>query len=113
MTMTNIEIVLDEKLSSGEFVTYAEIADILHTEKNNVAERDSVINVLKQIISRQLKVCDVLDYKNGKNARDGIRYKTGCEHYLSFLEATQTLKQKKGNEKDKLCHNRIGSAFER
>ncbi len=99
MSMTDNEIVLDEKLSSGEFVTYREIADDLLTDTNNDAEQVRVVNALKQIVRRLQKDNDVIDYKNGKNARDGIRYKTGCEHYLSFLEATQTLKQKIGNEK--------------
>lgn len=99
MSMTDNEIVFDEKLSSGEFVTYREIADDLLTDKKNVAEQDRVIGALRQIVRRLRKDNDVLDYKKGKNAREGIRYKTGSEHYLSFLEATQTLKQKKGNEK--------------
>lgn len=99
MSMIKNKIVLDEKLSSGEFVLYANIVDELLTDKSNVEERERAIDALKKIVSRDLKNADVLDYKNGKDAEDGIRYKTGCEHYLSFLEATQTLKQKKGNEK--------------
>lgn len=99
MSMIKNKIVLDEKLSSGEFVLYADIVDELLTDKSNVEERERAIDALKKIVSRDLKNADVLDYKNGKDAEDGIRYKTGCEHYLSFLDAIKTLKQKKGNEK--------------
>lgn len=97
--MTNNEIALDEKLSLADYVTYKDIADALLTDTSDVKGRDRVIYALRKIVSRDLKNADVLDYKNGKDAEDGIKYKTGCQHYLSFLEATQTLKQKKGNEK--------------
>lgn len=99
MSMKKNKIVLDEKLSYGEFVLYADIVDELLTDKSNVEERERAIDALKHIVSRDLKNADVLDYKNGKEAEDGIKYKTGCEHYLSLLDAIKTLKQKKGNEK--------------
>lgn len=99
MSMNNNKIVLDEKLSLADYVTYKDIADALLTDTSDVKGRDRVIYALRKIVSRDLKKADVVDYKNGMDAEDGIRYKTGCEHYLSFLDAVQTLKQKKGNEK--------------
>lgn len=90
-------MVLDEKLSSGNYVTYREIADALFADKANVKEQDRIVNAFKTIVRRYLK--NALDYKNGKNARDGFRYKSGSEHYLKFLDEKEKLEAKSGNEK--------------
>ena len=95
--MTQNEIVLDERLSSGQYVKYIEVADALLTDKADITEQDRIINALKQIVRRNLK--NALDYKNGKNARDGFKYKNDYKHYLKFLDEKEKLKSKTGNEK--------------
>ena len=95
--MTQNEIVLDERLSSGQYVKYIEVADELLTDKADITEQDRIINALKQIVRRNLK--NALDYKNGKNARDGFKYKNDYKHYLKFLDEKEKLKSKTGNEK--------------
>lgn len=90
-------MVLDDKLSSGNYVTYREIADALFADKANVEEQDRIVNAFKTIVRRYLK--NALDYKNGKDARDGIKYKSGYEYYLRFLKEKEKLEAKKGNEK--------------
>ena len=95
--MTQNEIVLDEILSSGQYVRYIEVADALLTDKADMTEQDRIINALKQIVRRNLK--NALDYKNGKNARDGFKYKNDYKHYLKFLDEKEKLKSKTGNEK--------------
>ena len=82
--MTQNEIVLDERLSSGQYVKYKEVADALLTGKADKTEKARIINALKQIVRRNLK--NALDYKNGKNARDGFKYKNDYKHYLKFLD---------------------------
>ena len=95
--MTQNEIVLDEILSSGQYVKYIEVADAFLTDKADMMEQDRIINALKQIVRRNLK--NALDYKNGKNARDGFKYKNDYKHYLKFLDEKEKLKSKTGNEK--------------
>ena len=97
MPMTQNEIVLDEILSSGQYVKYIEVADAFLTDKADMMEQDRIINALKQIVRRNLK--NALDYKNGKNARDGFKYKNDYKHYLKFLDEKEKLKSKTGNEK--------------
>lgn len=95
--MTQNELILDQRLSSGQYVTYGDITDDLLTDNTSITEQDHIVGALKQIVRRHLK--EALDYKNGKNARDGFRYKNGYEHYLRFLYEKKTLKSKSGNEK--------------
>ena len=95
--MTQNEIVLDERLSSGQYVKYIEVADALLTDKADITEQDRIIHALQQIVRRKLKIA--LDYKNGKNARGGIKYKNDYKHYLKFLDEKEKLKSKTGNEK--------------
>ena len=53
--MTQNEIVLDERLSSGQYVKYIEVADALLTDKADMTEQDRTINAHKEIVCANLK----------------------------------------------------------
>lgn len=95
--MTENERVMDEILSRGTYVTYADIASILIKNKKDASEMEKVTNSLKQIAKRKLK--GILENKNGKNKNDGFKYKKGYEHYLQFRCKVDKLNALEGNEK--------------
>lgn len=106
--MTDKEKILDERLSTNEYVTYNEIAVDLVTDKSNEEELQKVSDSLKQIVSRKLKGKDVIDYKNNKDAKDGLKYKREYENYLEFLEKIKKLESSKGNQKKSLATIGLG-----
>jgi len=99
--MIKYEEILDEMLSGKEFVTYNDIADklLIATDKNDSKKIDNMVNDIKQTICRKLRKASVLDYKNGQDARNGVKYKSGCEHYLKFLKDVEKLRLLQGDKK--------------
>ena len=79
--------ILDEELSKGIYVTYYDIADRLIKDPSDTVALGKIIGQLKQYISRDLKDKGVVDYKNGTDGTDGLKYKPGYENYLKYLEA--------------------------
>ena len=93
--------ILDEELSKGIYVTYYDIADRLIKDPSDTVALGKIIGQLKQYISRDLKDKGVVDYKNGIDGTDGLKYKPGYENYLKYLEA------KKTREIDDFCPSRV------
>lgn len=93
--------VLDEELSKGKYVTYHEIADILSKDPNNIVDLEKIKGQLKAYVSRYLRFKGVLDYKNGKDEKEGVKYKQGYEHYLRFLEEKKEFEKRPRPEKRK------------
>ena len=78
--------VLDEELSKGKYVTYRDVADLLIKDTSDVVAVEKIRGQLKAYVSRDLKHKGVLDYKNGKNEKYGVKYRQGYEHYLRYIE---------------------------
>ena len=78
--------VLDEELSKGKYVTYRDVADLLIKDTSDVVAIEKIEGQLKAYVSRDLKHKGVLDYKNGKNEKYGVKYRQGYEHYLRYIE---------------------------
>lgn len=97
--------VLDEELSKGKYVTYRDVADLLIKDANDVVAAEKIIGQLKTIVSRDLKLKGVLDYKNGKDEKEGVKYKQGYEHYLRSLEEKKEFEKKSFPEKVKYATN--------
>lgn len=97
--MTENEKELDKRLSANEYVTYYDIAADLVKDKSNECELQKISDSLRNIVSRQLKKEDVIDYKNGKDAKDGLKYKSGYEHHLRFLEDVKIMESLSGSKK--------------
>lgn len=91
--------VLDEELSKGIYVTYYDVADRLIKDPNDTVALYKCVSRLKKHISRDSRLKGVLDYKNRKNGRAGLKYKPGYEHYLKYLEAKKDIEKMSGIEK--------------
>ena len=91
--------ILDEELSKGEYVTYNVIAGRLITDPNDTVALRKCVSRLKKHISRDSRLKGVLDYKNRKNGRAGLKYKPGYEHYLKYLEAKKDIEKMSRIEK--------------
>lgn len=91
--------VLDEELSKGIYVTYKDIADRLVKDPSDTDTLEKIKGRLRKNISRDSKLKGVLDYKNKKNGRDGLKYKPGYENYLKYLEAKKDIEKMSGIEK--------------
>lgn len=91
--------VLDEELSKGIYVTYYDVADRLIKDPNDTVALYKCVSRLKKHISRDSKLKGVLDYKNRKNGRAGLKYKPGYENYLKYLEAKKDIEKMSGIEK--------------
>ena len=90
---------MDEELSKGEYVTYNVIAGRLITDPNDTVALRKCVSRLKKHISRDSRLKGVLDYKNKKNGRYGLKYKPGYENYLKYLEAKKDIEKMSGIEK--------------
>ena len=91
--------VLDEELSKGIYVTYYDVADRLIKDPNDTVALYKCVSRLKKHISRDSRLKGVLDYKNKKNGRVGLKYKPGYENYLKYLEAKKDIEKMSGIEK--------------
>ena len=91
--------VLDEELSKGIYVTYYDVADRLIKDPNDTVALYKCVSRLKKHISRDSRLKGVLDYKNRKNGRAGLKYKPGYENYLKYLEAKKDIEKMSGIEK--------------
>ena len=98
--------ILDEELSKGEYVTYNVIAGRLITDPNDTVALRKCVSRLKKHISRDSRLKGVLDYKNKKNGRVGLKYKPGYENYLKYLEAKKDIEKMSGIEK--IIYSTIG-----
>ena len=90
--------VLDEMASvpENQHVTITRILENYYNRPIIKASIEADYNRLRQKLHR-LK--DVLLYKNGKNIKDGFRYKAGCENFLLRQEEESLLKTKIGDER--------------
>ena len=91
--------VLDEELSKGIYVTYYDVADRLIKDTSDTDTLEKIKGRLKKHISRDSRLKGVLDYKNRKNGRAGLKYKPGYENYLKYLEAKKDIEKMSGIEK--------------
>ena len=91
--------ILDEELSKGIYVTYYDSADRLIKDPSDTVALGKIIGQLKQYISRDLKDKGVVDYKNGIDGTDGLKYKPGYENYLKYLEAKKDIEKMSRIEK--------------
>lgn len=91
--------VLDKELSKGIYVTYYDVADRLIKDPNDTVALYKCVSRLKKHISRDSRLKGVLDYKNRKNGRAGLKYKPGYENYLKYLEAKKDIEKMSGIEK--------------
>lgn len=85
--------IADRMLSTGQYVTYADILKEFHVQRGEeVCQKQSADDYsapLKQWVSR-LNGDNVFEYKNGKDAREGLRYKEGMRNYW-FLQEMKVL----------------------
>lgn len=90
--------VLDEMASAPDkqFVTISQVMEVYYGRPVIKTYIEGDYNRLRQELHR-LK--NVLLYKNGKNIKDGFRYKEGCENYLLTHEEENLLKNKIGDER--------------
>ena len=93
--------VLDEELSKGKYVTYSDVADLLINDTSDVVAIEKIEGQLKAYVSRDLKHKGVLDYKNGKNEKYGVKYRQGYEHYLRYIEEKKEFEKMPRAEKRK------------
>ena len=93
--------VLDEELSKGKYVTYRDVADLLIKDTSDVVAVEKIEGQLKAYVSRDLKHKGVLDYKNGKNEKYGVKYRQGYEHYLRYIEEKKEFEKMPRAEKRK------------
>ena len=91
--------ILDEELSKGIYVTYNDVADRLIKDTSDTDTLEKIKGRLKKYISRDSRLKGVLDYKNKKNGRDGLKYKPGYENYLKYLEAKKDIEKMSKIEK--------------
>lgn len=96
--MTKEEInIIDQLLSGDDFVIYDEIVRGIIGSSNDNHLYKKTDEKLRKFKQRHL--ADVLEYKNGSDATDGMKYKKGYENYLQYQEEEKNLKKKIGDAK--------------
>lgn len=91
--------IIDDVASSTEYVTYKDILSIYlgrPIEKNESPSSLPESKTLKMVISR---AGAIFDYKNGKDAKEGFRYKREFTHFFEKYNEEKQLKKKEGEEK--------------
>ncbi len=94
-----IKELLDLLASGDEYITYEDVlSKIVCLQDNESLSSYPEYNNLKVIVSRAKKD-GVIEYKNGKNAKDGFRYKEGYANYFKKSSEKKDLSKKEGDEK--------------
>ena len=89
--------VLDEMASvpDNQYVTIVQVLEVYYGRPVIKASVEGDFHRLRQQVNRIKKV---LLFKNGKNIKEGFRYKEGFENYLLKTEEERILKSKSGDE---------------
>lgn len=104
--------IIDEIASGSEFVTYRKILSIFlgrELERNESYSSFPEYSVLKMIITREGAI---FDYKNGKDTKDGFKYKEGYAFYFKKVKEEKELKKKDGEEKKRFVTTGLQMLFD-
>ena len=94
--------IIDDVASSTEYVTYKDILSIYlgrPIEKNESPSSLPESKTLKMVISR---AGAIFDYKNGKDAKEGFRYKREFTHFFEKYNEEKQLKKKEGEGRTRI-----------
>ena len=92
--------IIDSLASGQDFTTYEEVLSHLGgecLEYGSISDSPDYKN-LKVMVNR-LKDKDTIEFKNGKNAEDGFRFKPDCTYYFRKEKEQKNLKNKEGDLK--------------
>ena len=93
-----LKSIIDELCSSDNFVTYEEILCEYYGEElpsiGSLPEFQSLKNLKRELCKNQ-----VIEFKNGKNAKEGFRYISGNADFFNKQEERKLLEQKVGDDR--------------
>jgi len=96
--MEELLSICDEMASAadGRFVTLGEILARYNGKELSKLDGNRDYNRLRKQLGRYSQI---IDFKNGRDLRDGFKYKQGYEYFFTREEERSLLKQKEGDER--------------
>lgn len=88
--------ICDEMASGADYVSLRDVVERFYGCEISKLDNDKEYSRLRRHLNRYSKI---IDYKNGRDFRNGFRYKSGSEFYFRKEEQKVTLNKLRGDEK--------------